>query len=48
MTTDAPRVTLDRSIVGVYFSPDYRGGDPDPVASLLAVVDAIIGTGPRV
>ncbi len=41
-------MVVDESIVEVYYSPDYRGGDPDPVGSLLAVVDAIIATGPRV
>ena len=38
---------VDRSIVVVYYSPDDRGLDPDPEASVLAIVDAVIASGPR-
>ena len=41
-------IVVDRSVVVVYYSPDYRGVDPDPEASLLSVVDAIIAGGPRI
>lgn len=41
-------VVVDRSIATVYYSPDYRGVDPDPSASILAVVAAVIASGPRV
>lgn len=38
---------VDQSIGVVTYRPDYRGVDADPIATLLAVVDAVITTGPR-
>lgn len=46
--TPVVTVVVDRSIVIVNYDLDYRSIDPDPEASLLAVVAAVIATGPRV
>ena len=40
-------VVADHSIVTLRYSPPYDGSDPDPTASVLAVMDAVIATAPR-
>ena len=46
--THTVTIVVDRSIVVVYYSPDSRDIDPDPEASVLAVVGAVIANGPRI